>query len=456
MDSRLRQLIRDFQAAPDVNNAQTLIRSMQRGGAIPPPVQGLLDLVTNQTGLPSLYFVCGTADENENDALEASRINWLRNTFTEQRYLWLIICRNLIDFAAHHLLQNDLQSSFESLLTYNSDRVSAVDIASMRRPRRRRGQPAGWDIRYPRHQTDNGVAEYQLLREDTLAALALLQHLGPRTGNLPTAVLESQIIVWERWSALTSEEGWLTYDGSNHEEWAQYNNLQGVVYNLVETFHHMFLSLVGRAGDPHEIGPRRAFNKAYTGGPFLKHWTREHGSLNPGHHLNFGEITRLNELVMPDGKIDWFVVFSNCLVGSYFTYTWILRARGREPIFDVAQKRSELETQYNALEEQNRNLLHQHLNVHQGYLKLIERANGKLSTGQRTRVENQMAAIETQVSQNVPELQAIDNQLQELANAMDASRDADNLNKDVMYERRFWRDTQPVFYISIAEYLSAS
>jgi hypothetical protein len=442
MDSRLRQLVRDFQSAPDVIGAQTLIRAVERSGAMPPPVQELLSLVTNQTGLPSLYFVCGAFDEN--DTLEAGRINWLRTNFTEHRYLWFIICRNLLDFVAHHLLQPDLQAELEILLKY----------------------PLGKRKKnYPEHQSNNGQAEYQLLRRDVMAALALLQKVGPRTGSLSTPILEAQISLWERWSALTADEGFVAMN--DNADWNQFNNSQSSVYNLVETFHHIFLALAGQTGEPHLIADEdgdNTDNDAYTGSPFLKHWHKEHGSLNPGHHVNLGETTRLNELVMSDGKIDWFVVFSNCLVGCYFTYIWTLRARGQEFVSDALQQRTALSAQYDTLEKQSKELLSNILTEHPTYrslqLRLFLLRKKGVSTsaqqGQMTRVINQMDVIEDQARESHADLQALEDRLVETADLLDETREAAEQDREVIYERRFWQDTQPVYYISIAEYLNVS
>ena len=67
-----------------------------------------------------------------------------------------------------------------------------------------------------------------------------------------------------------------------------------------------------------------------------------------------------------------------------------------------------------------------------------------------------MDAIEILETQTNAGLQALENQLVETAALLDETREAAEQDREVIYERRFWQDTQSVFYFSIAEYLSAS
>ena len=482
MDQEYRILQRQYLAEPDPETANQLLIVALRSGILPEEILEILGLsstmlarnygITSQP--PSLYFVCGSNDES--DALEASRIAWLRN-FKDLRSLWFKIA----------------VACFNYIFNLISDPQHRDDIVPMfNYPRRD----------YPSHKGRKRKPapdqEFNLLLKDLREILQFLEvfsseNVDPLKITLAgrrEAHVAALLLAITYWSSVTAEEGDLDYGldervaaQERDNIWHKRTSWQGVINNLVEILHHILLTLRGSTGEPYNNGR----NPRYNGCPFLKHWEREHGSLNPGYHLNFGATARLNELVDTTGRIDWFVVFSNCLAAVYHSYIFYLSAYKQVPWLLLHPKGRNLDAegdpsenspaeellealsnQYAAWMQTNvrarpdyRRLSRQDARLSNRFLNLL--GEGNIADNDRRLVEIQTAtdnvtAQLNQIQENVinafPEILALRQRIVELEREVETEEETTAKNDEQQLEGRFWAEFGPIIEAAVIDYLA--
>lgn len=434
MDARLRNLIRDFQQEPNLGNAQAVIHELARWGQIPENIQSLLNPVSEK---PRLGFPArALLEEGAPEIIqEANRITWLEEHFSEDKFLWFIITRNLIEFVARQATSPPYDELLFRTLHY-SDNLPQHFLSQ--------------------HTPMQGATETILLRDDFAQAVTLLRQISPQTGNLSAVTLHHQIRKWEDWTALTAEEGYRNNNckaGEDEDEYAKYQLIGDCVYTLSELLYHLFLVLTGRVGEPERL-PDNSFNPNYTGSPFLVDFMGEHGTLNPENHLAFisdqvpARLVRLVE----QGQINWFVVYSNALVGCYFAQLHMLKSTKSEPKYDMDRLHS-LNDEYDELEARfGRRLqsLREQSSEHAALTQKLKQAKKRLA---REKIEEEISDLEAVIFDEDEVVQDLRQAMLDIGDRIEEARENMLLNRNEIYERHFWQTIQPVLIVSAAEYL---
>lgn len=499
MDSRTQALIREYRASRDPSIAQRIIAQLIRSGDLSNDIVNLLAVAGNETAQdtlgfrgsqqvtptpPSLYFTSGHgADPNilqdldaeaalegtAGPAQEVERIRWIQVVFKDMKFLWFIIVRRLLRKIHSEVFQSQHQELLEKLLHYDARHLEG-------RRKRRALKQEGF---LPGHQVENGQFEYQLLKSQSDDAITLLEQISPNTSYPDQRRLNTLGAQISAWAGITCDEGYLrigdplpssieadTFD--NDRDWAF------CLYNFVETLHHLFLALVGSPGIPYRRGEGRPLAD-YTGSPFLYHWKREHGTLNPGHHLNHGALVRLNELMNEKGQINWYVVYSNCLVGCYLSNTFYLSATARHSLHapQTPVELEELGAQYEVLEARMDELLDRFLRSRNDYSRAqqsVNRAEARVNTlimhdfdetdpdfiaaDQRLQAaQNRLEQIVDSVHQAHPEIPEIISQYTMMGERLELLQRQTAASEEEILENNFWEEMGPTIQLAITDYL---
>lgn len=472
MDIDLRQLQRDYLADPNRRSGQRLLQAAFRSGKLSDSILEILSLSATmiarrygyQAQPPSLYFVCGV-NEDPNLHLEVERITWFRR-FREQRFLWFKVILACLHHAYNLIFASENTNTIIPMFDY-----PRKQYPSHRGPKRRNDAPG----------------EFLQLQGDLLRILDFLHTLSPTTGAPTAEQLDPLLQIINYWCAVTTEEGDLNYGASApanpHRIWRQRKNWQGALNNLIEILHHLLYVLSGSVGEPHRVGSRS--NRRYTGCPFLLHWEREHGTLNPGHHLvGIGnDSPRITQLVDASGMIDWFIVYSNAIVAAYHVYifslaahrqlTWkTLHPEGRnlddEPTSSTEQELDHLLEQSQQWEQENiisrpdyHRLETRDNRIHDRFLELtaeedLPEDDPRLVRAQAEieRIAVQMEAIRNEVFNAHPEARALIQRIEELQNRVEAERRTTATTTNAQLENRFWIEFGPIIESAVIDYLA--
>lgn len=473
MDNKLRDAARIFRSQRDLQAGHQLITAASRAGFLPEQHQILLSLfgdpqikahVGSATPIQNFfYFVCGSNDAS--DTLEADRITWLRTNVRDK-------------FVLFRMIRIGLRALYWELFS-DKNREEILPLFGYTRPGAK---------------TVNNESEYARLKKGIDTTLSVLEQIEP--GVIPpVAHIEMGLSAW---AAITAEEGRLTLPEETRtkssrsardafqKKWHRALLWQHAIDNLINMLLHLVMALQGKVGEPYELEGGRD-NRRYTGSPFLWHWSREHGSLNPGHHLNFGQTTRLNLLTYGINSvntgIDWYVVYSNCLAGLFLTSTILLKLDGIVPppvdssavedgLEQLNRQLDRLERQHLSPIPQRRRLVKQLEELQNDQFMAVADGDeeAEIEINQRIQVINQqilaidsgfpqIIALRGQVDTLYAEGKTI-SQIREkldigsLQNQLEQQADVEELREEAYWESLFWAHFAPTICLGVVEDLS--
>lgn len=443
-DESLRALARRYTSERSEQLASKIIAGAKRSGQLPWPIQ---ELLTFNYGPPPLDFVCGFEDVLGNE-VESARIRFIanfKNDLTDDTFVWL------------HIIRGWLRKISQLIIPAISDFGMFTHISVMIPKKKLPIKGIGGNQLNP-------INLMKQLSEDVEEALRLLDGVSPNFDLPHQSRIKACASQFSKWGYIFSQEGPL-FRASPQET----VSIQMAGFNFIETMEHLLNSLLNRVGEPYQFLDGGQ-NRRYDGGPFLYHWTREHGTLNPNHHLadiGMQRLARLTQLQVSGVDINWPVVYSNAFVGCYFSYCFYLAAIGELILYpidmpEIRQIRMEMDQLEDRRDHLNRGFRQTHPSIAalEANLDALDREAFELGEGATPDLQLQITATYNQmmISQsdliNSAEWIQIRDRLEHLSQQIDLGSTTEAIERETQF--RFWRDLSPMLPMLVADYLVES